>query len=201
MTSAGLIAARNQIKRLRIWCAGCASGEEPYTIAIQVHRTLGVRLADWRIEILGTDVCEHPLLVAQAGRYTSFSFRSISPLLVKRYFREELGAFHIDPTIQSLVGFEQHDLREEIESRRHGVWDAIFCRNVLGFFDPDSRREALGMLRAQLAGEGALFISPGELAMLSAEQWAQGGLAPVEDPDAAALVPAGTSSEAFRLHR
>jgi len=153
-----LIRDRGESKRLRIWSAGCSTGEEPYTLAMQVYRTLGARLGDWRVEILGTDISERALAFAQEGWYTSFSFRGSSPLNTGRYFREQGGLFRIDPTLQNMVTFERHNLSETLAARRHGVWDVIFCRNVLGHFDDDLRSRCVRMFRDQLADDGRLFI-------------------------------------------
>ena len=81
-----LLEARSATKRLRIWSAACSSGEEPFTLAMLVHRTLGVRLADWRIEILGTDISEKALATAQSGVYNEYAMRSTPQLIRDRYF-------------------------------------------------------------------------------------------------------------------
>ncbi len=157
-----LIEARKSVKRLRIWSAACSTGEEPYTVAMQVHRTLGVRLADWRVEILGTDISERCLVAAEKGRFSSFSFRSVNPLITKRYFREEKGEYILDPTIQSMVSFELHNLRDVLAAKRHGVWDLILCRNVMIYFDDDMKARVVRMFFDQLAEDGFLFIGHSE---------------------------------------
>ncbi len=157
-----LIKDRSGVKRLRVWSAACSTGEEPYTLAIQMHRTLGVRLADWRIEILATDISEKALTAAQEGRYTSFSFRGVNPLFTKKYFREEGGFFQIDPTIQSMVTFELHNLKDAMAARRHGIWDVIFCRNVMIYFDDAMKKQVVQTFHNQLAPDGTLFIGHSE---------------------------------------
>ena len=157
-----LLESRKSTKRLRIWSAACSTGEEPYTLAMQVNRTLGVRLADWRIEILGTDISERCLLAAEKGRYTSFSFRSVNPLIVKRYFKEEGGEYVLDPTIKSMVNFELLNLKDTLAARRHGTWDVIFCRNVMIYFDDEMKGRVVKMFHEQLAQDGFLFIGHSE---------------------------------------
>ena len=130
-----LLDARRKTKVLRIWSSACSTGEEPYTIAIQLHRSLGLRLADWQIEILGTDISEKVLLAAQTGRYASYSMRSIQPMVLQRYFKEVNSFYQIDPTIQSMVRFELLNLKDAVAARRFGTCDVIFCRNVLIYFD------------------------------------------------------------------
>jgi chemotaxis protein methyltransferase CheR len=157
-----LLEARKSTKRLRIWSAACSTGEEPYTLAMQVHRTLGVRLADWHVEILGTDISERCLMAAQKGTYTQFSFRSVNPLIIKRYFKEVGNEFQIDPQIQQMVTFELHNLHDTLAARRHGLWDVIFCRNVMIYFDDEMKNRCAKMFHDQLASDGYLFIGHSE---------------------------------------
>jgi chemotaxis protein methyltransferase CheR len=157
-----LLEARKTTKRLRLWSAACSTGEEPYTLAMILHRSLGVRLADWRIEILGTDISEKALNAAAAARYSSFSFRSVSPLVIKRYFTEEGREFVLDPTIQQMVSFEKHNLRDTLAAKRHGTWDVIFCRNVMIYFDDDMKARCVKLFHEQLADDGVLFIGHSE---------------------------------------
>lgn len=157
-----LLQARATTKRLRIWSAACSTGEEPYTIAMMLHRTLGVRLSDWRIEILGTDISEKALTAAQTARYSAFSFRSVDPLIIKRYFKEQGGFFDLDPTIKSMVNFEVHNLKDTLKAKRHGIWDVIFCRNVMIYFDDPMKASCVKLFYEQLAPDGTLFIGHSE---------------------------------------
>ncbi|MBL0926729.1 MAG: protein-glutamate O-methyltransferase CheR [Phycisphaerales bacterium] len=157
-----LLKAREPSRRLRIWSAACSTGEEPYTLAMQVHRTLGVRLPDWKVEILGTDISERCLMAAQEGRYTSFSFRSVNPLIIKRYFREEGSQFVLDPQVRQMVNFELHNLKDTLAAARRGQWDLILCRNVMIYFDDAMKRSCARMFYDQLAQDGVLFIGHSE---------------------------------------
>ncbi|MCC7409861.1 MAG: protein-glutamate O-methyltransferase CheR [Phycisphaeraceae bacterium] len=157
-----LIESRRAAKKLRIWSAACSSGEEPYTLAIQLHRTLGVRLSDWTLEILGTDISEKVLLMAQAGKYASYSIRGMHPLTLQRYFKETDGYFQIDPTIQSMVHFELLNLKDSFAAKRFGIFDVIFCRNVLIYFDDKMKTHCAKMFHDQLAPDGTLFIGHSE---------------------------------------
>ncbi|MEM1166744.1 MAG: protein-glutamate O-methyltransferase CheR [Planctomycetota bacterium] len=157
-----VLEANQSTKRLRVWSAACSSGEEPYTMAIQIHRTLGVRLSDWRVEILGTDISEKVLLQAATGEYSSFSFRSVDPLITQRYFKESGGVYTLDPTIKQMVNFETLNLKDTMAARRHGRWDVIFCRNVMIYFDDDMRQRVVSMFNEQLNDHGTLFIGHSE---------------------------------------
>ena len=157
-----LLEARKDTKRLRFWSAACSTGEEPYTMAIQIHRTLGVRMSDWHIDILGTDISQKVLDVAQVGRYASYSVRSVNSLILQRYFTEANGFYQIDPTIQSMVNFERLNLRDSLAVSRFGTWDVIFCRNVMIYFDDAMKTHCAKLYHKQLAHDGALFIGHSE---------------------------------------
>lgn len=157
-----LLEARGKTKRLRIWSAGCSTGEEPYTIAMLLHRTLGLRLADWWIEILGTDISGKALVAAQTGRYASYAIRATDPLIVRRYFQQVSGFYQLDPQIQQMVQFETLNLKDSFAAKRHGIWDAIFCRNVMIYFDQPMREACLKVFYDMLAPDGALYIGHSE---------------------------------------
>jgi chemotaxis protein methyltransferase CheR len=157
-----LLEARSREKRLRIWSAACSTGEEPYTLAILLHRTLGVRLADWRIEILGTDISEKALKVAESGKYTSYAVRSTPALVLNRYFRKENAEYFLDDEIRSMVCFEKHNLKDRLGAKRHGTWDVIFCRNVMIYFDEPMKKQVVQTFGDQLAEDGWLFIGHSE---------------------------------------
>jgi chemotaxis protein methyltransferase CheR len=157
-----LLESRKSTRQLRIWSSASSTGEEPYTLAIQVHRTLGIRLSDWKIEILGTDISEKVLEAAQSGRYASYSIRSTNPAIVQRYFKQVNGFYQIDPTIQSMVRFELLNLKDTTAAKRFGVWDVIFCRNVMIYFDDEMKTRCVKLFHEQLAADGTLFIGHSE---------------------------------------
>jgi chemotaxis protein methyltransferase CheR len=157
-----LLEARKAIKKLRIWSAACSTGEEPYTLAMQVHRSLGLRLGEWHIEILGTDISEKVLVTAQEGRYTNYSIRSTPSLVTQRYFSKNGEMFTLDPAIRSMVRFELLNLKDSFAARRFGTWDVIFCRNVLIYFDDPMKNHCIKLFHEQLAPDGTLFIGHSE---------------------------------------
>lgn len=157
-----LLEARRGIKKLRIWSSACSTGEEPYTLAIQIHRSLGVRLADWHIEILGTDISEKALVAAQSGRYASYSIRSMNSLILQRYFTQVNGFYQLDPTIMSMVRFELLNLKDLQAARRFGRWDVIICRNVMIYFDDEMKTHCAQLFYDQMADDGTLFIGHSE---------------------------------------
>ena len=188
-----LLEARAATRTLRLWSAACSTGEEPYTLAIQVHRSLGIRLADWRIEILGTDISEKALLAAQRGHYASYAVRTTPPIVLHRYFKQRGSFYQMDPTVASMVRFELLNLRDHAAARRFGKFDVVFCRNVLIYFDDDMKARCAELFHDQLADDGVLFIGHSEtLRSLSVP------FEPLPSPQAFAYRKAGTPKEARR---
>lgn len=168
-----LLDSRSSNKRLRIWSAACSTGEEPFTLAMLIHRSLGVRLSDWRIEILGTDISEKALAVAQSGVYTNYAIRTTPKLMLDRYFKTADRSFVLDDTIRSMVSFEKHNLKDTMAAKRHGTWDVIFCRNVLIYFDDPMKKGVIDMFERQLAKDGTLFIGHSERIKTLTDKFAQ----------------------------
>jgi chemotaxis protein methyltransferase CheR len=161
-----LIAARcGGAKRLRIWSAGCSTGEEAYSIAIALCRIIP-DLSAWNISILATDINPHALQKATIGVYTDWSFRDTRPGFKEEFFRQvSPGHFEIAPRIRSLVTFAYLNLVDDaypaLENNTNAM-DVIFCRNVLMYFEPDRSLALLQRLRLCLIEGGWLFVSPVE---------------------------------------
>ncbi|HLP84627.1 MAG TPA: protein-glutamate O-methyltransferase CheR [Phycisphaerales bacterium] len=157
-----LLEARKSVKRLRIWSAACSSGEEPYTLAIQIHRSLGLRAADWKVEIVGCDISEKVLDIAQAGVYTDYAMRTTPALVKSRYFKQEGSQWLLDEQIKKMVNFQLHNLKDRLGAKRFGTFDVIFCRNVMIYFDDPMKDTVLQCFSDQLAQDGTLFIGHSE---------------------------------------
>ena len=155
---------RNE-KRLRLWSAGCATGEEPYSIAILLSKMIPA-LKDWNITILATDINPHFLQKASEGVYSQWSFRDAPPWIKDRYFRKtEDGRFEISPDIRKMVTFSYHNLAEDTYPsllNNTNAMDIIFCRNVLMYFTPGRTRKVTKNLYRSLVDGGWLIASPSE---------------------------------------
>lgn len=143
---------------IRMWSAGCASGEEPYSLAILL------REAGWRgpAHILGTDLSAARLAAARRGRYTQWSFRGVPDAIVHRYFEAERKHFVLDPSVRALVEFRVLNLADDLyPSPASGAFgmDVILCRNVLIYFDAATVARVAARLLASLAEDGWLFLS------------------------------------------
>lgn len=151
---------------LRIWSAGCCTGEEPYSIAILLSRLLP-NLQDWKVSILATDINPHFLQKASDGVYSNWSFRETPQWVQGEYFNQmTAGRFELLPEIKKMVTFSYLNLAEEIPLalRSHtSELDLIFCRNVLMYFAPGRAKRVIQTFYRSLANSGWLIVSPSEL--------------------------------------
>jgi chemotaxis protein methyltransferase CheR len=156
----------NGEKRLRIWSAGCASGEEPYSIAIALRRVIP-ELNDWNITILATDINTHSMRKAIAGKYSDWSFRNAPPWLKEDHFLgKKNGQYEILPEIRKMVTFAYLNLAEDVYPsplNNTNAMDIIFCRNVLMYFNQDRARQVGQDLERSLLEGGWLVVSSTEL--------------------------------------
>ncbi|WP_339873700.1 protein-glutamate O-methyltransferase CheR [uncultured Brevundimonas sp.] len=158
-----LIAARQNTRSLRIWCAACSSGQEPYSIAM-ILQEMGARLAGWKIEIIATDMSEPVLTKARSGIYNEFEVkRGLSPERLARWFKPQGTGWQVSPVLQQMVQFRSHNLLKGTTGM--GVLDVIFCRNVLIYFDVDHKRQILEQLHRAMANDGSLFLGSAETVM------------------------------------
>jgi len=145
-------------KSLKIWSAGCSSGEEAYSIAICVLETLP-DLESWDIHILGTDVSLSALEKATKGRYGKNSFRILDEETKNKYFNYlGDGTWEIKPEVKKLVNFTYHNLiKEPYPLAFMELWDIIFCRNVTIYFRAESTKRVVANLYKSLKPGGFLF--------------------------------------------
>jgi chemotaxis protein methyltransferase CheR len=158
---------------LRIWCAGCATGEEAYSLAIVLLQSLP-EIHLWNIKILATDINPDFLEKAKRGIYTKWSFRNTSPEFQNRYFTQ-IGnkEYQILPEIRNLVQFSSLNLAgDSYPSKVNGTdsFDIIFCRNVMIYFSVEYARIITGRFYQSLVNGGVLMVSPVEMSpMISSE--------------------------------
>lgn len=161
-----LIAARaDGPRRLRLWSAGCCTGEEPYTLAMLLDRLLP-ESAQWEITLLATDLNPVSLRHAAQGEYGEWSFRETPAWVKERYFRRHRnGRYRLDERIRRRVRFARLNLAaDDFPSPANGTeaMDVILCRNVLMYFTPEQARAVVGRFRRALADGGWLIVSPAE---------------------------------------
>jgi chemotaxis protein methyltransferase CheR len=147
-------------RRLSIWSAGCATGEEVYTLAILVHESGLFR--DWFVRIYGSDVSRRCVSVARRGVYGAPSFRAIPPEIRKQYFHDRPDGAHVAERIRNYCSFGQVNLAQEDKVRLVGRQDAIMCRNVLIYFDAPARRSVTDGFLDRLNPGGILMLGHSE---------------------------------------
>lgn len=166
---------RSAWPELRVWSAGCASGEEAYSLAILFREhalALGSGQELGRIRIVGTDIDRGSLAAASAGRYLEHSFVDVPAAIRERYFSPGFPA-SVSPELAGMVSFERHDMLQDppIATAMH----LIVCRNVLIYFDRESQERLFGLFRDLLVPGGVLVLGKVETLLGDARQ----GFAPV----------------------
>lgn len=160
-----LIASRRESRRLRLWSAGCCTGEEPYTLAMLLRELLP-DIGAWQISLLATDVNPRFLHKAGQGLYGEWSFRATPDHVKRRYFqRLDDGRYAIHDSLRSMVTFLPLNLNEDVYpsiATGTNAMDLVLCRNVLMYFEPAQARRAIGRLRASLRDDGWLSVAPCE---------------------------------------
>lgn len=148
-------------RHLRILSAGCSTGEEPFTIAMTLKEMPGFDPS--QVSIIGTDVNLEGLERARSGRFSKWSMRTIPEHYRKKYFRPEGDEFVLDDGIRAMVRLEEQNLAEEDpDFWRPDSYDVIFCRNVLMYFSPRKRMEAVARFARAIAADGFLFLAHAE---------------------------------------
>jgi len=148
-------------RTLRIWSAGCSSGEEPYTLAMILREVL-TSPADWDIEILATDIDQNMLERARAARYDERSVRFVPREYAGRHLERSVTGYTVHPDTARLVTVRHLNLHDRTAMRAMRHWDFIFCRNVLIYFDDLSRRSAVDHFYAALNPGGYIFLGHSE---------------------------------------
>lgn len=160
------VIARNQsARRLRIWSAGCATGPEPYSIAILLKREFGVRIRGWDVSIIGTDINQKFLARAREGRYDEWAFRTMPDDIRRDCFDPVGRQWEIRPEYKSWVNFQFHNLtRNRFPSVLDNIanFDVIVCRNVIIYFSKETVEQLIPCFRAALVDNGWLVMGHAE---------------------------------------
>ncbi|MEK6531043.1 MAG: protein-glutamate O-methyltransferase CheR [Deltaproteobacteria bacterium] len=144
-------------KTLRLWSAASSTGEEPYTLAMMLVES-GLLYKGWRIEVLASDICDTVLKSAEAATYEKYSLRNTPEAYLRKYFTNSSERYRVNSSVKEMVTFRKINLvdTEAIKTIR-GI-DVIFCRNVLIYFDDNSKKKVVGHLYDSLNKGGYLFI-------------------------------------------
>jgi len=156
----GLLAGRARERRLRIWCAAASTGQEPYSLAMCL-KEMKDKLVGWRVEILGTDLSTEVLEKAKAGVYSQFEVQRGLPIqMLVKHFSQVGDTWHISPEIRAMVQYRPLNLLSDFAHL--GSFDVVFCRNVLIYFDQETKIGVLNRIARLLDPDGFLVLGAAE---------------------------------------
>jgi len=151
---------RKSQKRIRIWCAAASSGQEPYSLCITLKES-GIIPSNWNVEIIATDISDDILDQARKAIYSQFEVQRGLPIqLLLKYFTQEGDKWSLNQDIRNMVTFKNFNLLDSMAV--FGQFDIIFCRNVLIYFNEETKGQVMEKMARQLANDGFLFLGGAE---------------------------------------
>jgi len=166
-----LIAERKLTKKLRIWCAACSNGQEPYSIVMALRESFP-ELIDWNIQIVGTDLCTKALNRAEAGVYSQFEVQRGLPVqLLMKYFEQCEQGWKFSSDLGVTFQWKHLNLLEDF--KHLGMFDVVFCRNVLIYFELDLKKNILDRVKNQMNSSAALLLGAAETVLGISESYSK----------------------------
>jgi chemotaxis protein methyltransferase CheR len=147
---------------LRIWSAGCSTGEEPYTLAIMMLEMLGQSTTPLPFSIVGTDISTKALESAKRATFNNYAVRNTDKAILNKYFVEDKGLYVLKDTVKKYVTLDFLNLMDSASYRKYRQMDVIFCRNVLIYFDEKGKKTVIDNLHESLKPGGYLTIGHAE---------------------------------------
>lgn len=147
---------KNLDKQIRIWSAGCSTGEEPYTIAILLKE---ITPPNFNIEIIASDLSLKSLMTAREGFYPDTRIGGVSEKYLKRYFEKKGNGYQVKDEIKELVKFDYHNLKNDSGLRK---LDVVFCRNVIIYFDEQAQKAVINQFWKAMSNHSYIFIGHSE---------------------------------------
>jgi chemotaxis protein methyltransferase CheR len=155
-----ILQARASRKSVRIWCAAGSTGQEPYSLAMCL-KEMGSAIAGWRVEILATDLSQEVIEKSKAGLYSQFEVQRGLPIqMLVKYFKQVGEFWQVNPDIRAMIAHRQLNLLHDFSHL--GVFDVIFCRNVLIYFDQDTKINIFNRLAKASEPDGFLALGAAE---------------------------------------
>ena len=155
-----MLKARAARRSIRIWCAAGSTGQEPYSLAMRL-KEMGASLARWRVDIIATDLSQEVLEKSKSGIYSQFEVQRGLPIqLLVKYFKQNGELWQISPDIRAMVQHRQLNLLHDFSQL--GAFDVIFCRNVLIYFDQETKISIFGRLAKAMEPDGFLVLGAAE---------------------------------------
>jgi len=187
-----VIKARAGRRSVRIWCAAGSTGQEPYSLAMCL-KEMGAALTGWRVEIIATDLSQEVLEKAKAGIYSQFEVQRGLPIqMLMKYFKQTGETWQINPELRAMIQHRQLNLLHDFAQL--GTFDVIFCRNVLIYFDQDTKINIFNRLARQIEPDGFMVLGAAETVVGLTDTFRpipeKRGLYKPNDPRTAAAKPA-----------
>ena len=155
-----MLKARAGQRKMRIWCAAASTGQEPYSIGICLKEA-AAKVAGWRFDIIGTDLSNDVLEKAKVGMYSQFEVQRGLPIqLLLKYFAQQGDMWQVSPELRAMVQWRQFNLLDSFATL--GNFDIVFCRNVLIYFDQQTKGDILRRIAKQMAPDGFLVLGAAE---------------------------------------
>jgi len=152
-----LIDRAEKDREIRVWVAGCATGEEPYSIAMLLHERLEKTKSQQKVKVFATDVHKASLEFASAACYSEEAIKQVTPQRLARYFARTKDGYHVDADLRKLVVFAPHNVLKDAPFTK---LDLIACRNLLIYFQPLAQKKALSLFHFGLRTGGVLMLGP-----------------------------------------
>jgi chemotaxis protein methyltransferase CheR len=196
-----IIKARAGKRSVRIWCAAGSTGQEPYSLAMCL-KEMGAALTGWRIEIIATDLSQEVLEKAKAGVYSQFEVQRGLPIqMLVKYFKQTGETWQVNPELRAMIQHRQLNLLHDFSQL--GTFDVIFCRNVLIYFDQDTKINIFNRLARQIEPDGFLVLGAAETVVGLTDTFRpiaeRRGLYKPNDPRAVVAKPVLAAAAAPRL--
>lgn len=152
---------KGEPKNLRIWSAGCSTGEEPYTLAMLIAEKFG-STEGWNIEIMANDISEEALRRSRRGEYSGITLRNVKPATLATHFEKHGDNYRIKPNIKGMVKFAHLNLNDQIKMSINTNFDVIFCRNVMIYFSEQAKKTLVRSYYNALRPGGYLYVGHSE---------------------------------------
>lgn len=150
-----IIAGKSQSEQIRVWSAGCATGEEVYTLVMVLAEALGIEEFQKRVKIVATDVDSEAIQQAMLGTYDSHKVLDIPPYLLNKYFQQSSQGYIFSPDLRKSIIWNRHNI---IEDAPMSKIDLLVCRNALIYFTPEAQTKVLARFYFSLVDSGILFL-------------------------------------------
>ena len=162
----GILAKKTKGDSIRVWSAGCSTGEEPYSLAILLAEKLGDTITDYEIRIYATDIDEKALGEARSGRFAYDKLKNVDAGLLEKYFTPDNGFYKIQRSVRQMIAFGRQDLVSDAPISR---LDMIICRNVLIYFKSDLQNRVIANFHYALNEGGYAFFGKSESMMVGSK--------------------------------